>query len=43
MRGDPAAILRQMSPRFEESFRVVTSGTTEMRVDELFDRDPLPF
>ena len=43
MRGDPAAILRHMSPRFEESFRAVTSGTTDMRVDELFDRDPLPF
>ena len=32
-----------MSPRFEETFRAVTSGTTDMRVDELSDRDPLPF
>jgi 2-polyprenyl-6-methoxyphenol hydroxylase-like FAD-dependent oxidoreductase len=43
MRHDPAAILRHMSPRFDEMFRAVTSGTTDMRVDELFDRDPLPF
>ena len=43
VRGDPEAILRHMSPRFEETFRAVTSGTTDMRVDELFDRDPLPF
>ena len=43
MRDDPAAILRHMSPRFEETFRAVTAGTTDMRVDELFDRDPLPF
>ena len=32
-----------MSPRFEETFLAVTSVTTDMRVDELFDRDPLPF
>ena len=43
MRDDPAAILRHMSPRFDETFRAVTAGTTDMRVDELFDRDPLPF
>ena len=43
MRDDPAAILKHMSPRFEETFRAVTSGTTDLRVDELFDRDPLPF
>jgi len=42
-RHDPAAILKHMSPRFEETFRAVTSRTTDMRVDELFDRDPLPF
>ena len=43
MRDDPAAILRHIAPRFEETFRAVTTGTTDMRVDELFDRDPLPF
>ena len=43
MRDDAAAILGHMSPRFEETFRAVTSGTTDMRVDELSDRDPLPF
>ena len=42
MRDDPAAILEHMSPQFDETFRAVTSGTTDMRVDELFDRDPLP-
>ena len=42
-REDPAAILEHMSPRFDETFRAVTAGTTDMRVDELFDRDPLPF
>ena len=43
MRDDPAAILRHVSPWFDETFRAVTSGTTDMRVDELVDRDPLPF
>ena len=43
MREDPAAILAHMSPRFDETFRAVATGTTDMRVDELFDRDPLPF
>ena len=43
MRDDAAAILGHMSPRFDETFRAVTSGTTDMRVDQLFDRDPLPF
>ena len=42
-RHDPAAMLSHMSPRFDETFRAVTAGTTDMRVDELFDRDPLPF
>ncbi|MEQ1756982.1 MAG: NAD(P)/FAD-dependent oxidoreductase [Vicinamibacterales bacterium] len=40
---DPAAILAHMSPRFDEAFRAVTSATTDMRCDELFDRDPIPF
>ncbi len=43
MRDDAAAILGHMTPRFDETFRAVTSGTTDMRVDQLFDRDPLPF
>ena len=43
MRDDAAAILGHMSPRFDETFRTVTSGTTDIRVDELSDRDPLPF
>jgi 2-polyprenyl-6-methoxyphenol hydroxylase-like FAD-dependent oxidoreductase len=40
---DPAAILAQMSPRFDATFRAVTSATQELRCDELFDRDPIPF
>jgi 2-polyprenyl-6-methoxyphenol hydroxylase-like FAD-dependent oxidoreductase len=40
---DPAAILRHMLPRMDATFHAVTSGTQEMRCDELFDRDPLPF
>ncbi len=40
---DPAAILALMSPRFDATFRAVTSATEDMRFDELVDRDPLPF
>jgi len=39
---DPAAILARMSPRFDATFRAVTSATEDMRYDELVDRDPLP-
>jgi len=38
---DPAAILALMSPRFDGTFRAVTSATTELRCDELVDRDPI--
>ena len=38
----PAAILAQMSPRMDATFRAVTSNTEELRCDELVDRDPLP-
>jgi 2-polyprenyl-6-methoxyphenol hydroxylase-like FAD-dependent oxidoreductase len=40
---DPAALLAHMAPRFDDTFRAVTSATEELRLDELFDRDPLPF
>ena len=40
---DPAAILAHLSPRFDATFRAVTSVTTDLRCDELVDRDPLPF
>ena len=40
---DPAAILALMSPRFDSTFRAVTSATEDMRYDELVDRDPLSF
>ena len=39
---DPAAIVAHMSPRMDATFRTVTSGTEELRCDELVDRDPLP-
>lgn len=40
---DPAALLAHMSPRFDATFRAVTSATAELRYDELVDRDPIPF
>jgi 2-polyprenyl-6-methoxyphenol hydroxylase-like FAD-dependent oxidoreductase len=40
---DPAAILEFISPRFDATFRAVTSATADLRYDELVDRDPLPF
>ena len=38
---DPAAVVRSMSPKFDDTFRAITSATDEMRYDELVDRDPL--
>jgi 2-polyprenyl-6-methoxyphenol hydroxylase-like FAD-dependent oxidoreductase len=40
---NPAAILAHMAPRFDATFRAVTSATEDLRYDELVDRDPLPF
>lgn len=40
---DPSAILALMSPKFDATFRAVTSATTDIRCDELVDRDPIPF
>jgi 2-polyprenyl-6-methoxyphenol hydroxylase-like FAD-dependent oxidoreductase len=40
---EPAAIVAHMTPRFDATFRAITSATTDLRVDELFDRNPLPF
>ena len=31
-----------MSPRFDATFRAVTSATDDLRFDELVDRDPMP-
>lgn len=36
------AILEFMSPKFDDTFRAITSATDDMRVDELYDRDLLP-
>jgi 2-polyprenyl-6-methoxyphenol hydroxylase-like FAD-dependent oxidoreductase len=40
---DPAAVLALMSPRFDATFRAVTSATDDLRCDDLVDRDPIPF
>jgi 2-polyprenyl-6-methoxyphenol hydroxylase-like FAD-dependent oxidoreductase len=40
---DPAAVVAHMTPRFEETVRVITSATDELRFDVIVDRDPLPF
>ncbi len=41
--SDPAEVLAYMSPRFDATFRAVTSATEDLRCDELVDRDPIPF
>ncbi len=38
---DAAAVLAHMSPRFDSMFRAIASATTDLRFDELVDRDPL--
>jgi 2-polyprenyl-6-methoxyphenol hydroxylase-like FAD-dependent oxidoreductase len=40
---DPARIVALMAPRFDETWRAVTSATTDLRCDDLVDRDPLSF
>ncbi len=40
---DPAAILALLSPRFDATFRAVTSATDDLRCDDLVDRDPISF
>lgn len=40
---DAAAIVAHVAPRFDVTFRGVTSATTELRYDPLVDRDPIPF
>ena len=40
---DPAAIVAHMSPRFDATFRAITPATDDLRVDDLVDRDPIPF
>jgi 2-polyprenyl-6-methoxyphenol hydroxylase-like FAD-dependent oxidoreductase len=39
---DASAILAHMLPQMDATFRAVTSSTTDLRVDELVDRDPIP-
>jgi 2-polyprenyl-6-methoxyphenol hydroxylase-like FAD-dependent oxidoreductase len=40
---EASAIVTHMAPRFDATFRAITSATSDLRVDELADRDPLPF
>ena len=40
---DAAAIVAHMAPRFDDTFRAITSATNDLRFDTLVDRDPLPF
>jgi 2-polyprenyl-6-methoxyphenol hydroxylase-like FAD-dependent oxidoreductase len=40
---DPKAILAHMLPRFDQTYRAITSATDDLRCDELVDRDPIPF
>jgi 2-polyprenyl-6-methoxyphenol hydroxylase-like FAD-dependent oxidoreductase len=40
---DPAALVAHVSPKFDATFRAITSATSELRCDGvLVDRDPLP-
>jgi prepilin-type processing-associated H-X9-DG protein len=38
---DPMEVLRRWAPRFDDQFRAITSASTDLRLDELFERDPL--
>jgi 2-polyprenyl-6-methoxyphenol hydroxylase-like FAD-dependent oxidoreductase len=39
---DPRAVIAALSPRFDDTFRAVTAATDDLRLDDLYDRDPLP-
>jgi len=38
---DPGTIVSHMAPRFDATFRAITSATEDWRTDELVDRDPI--
>lgn len=40
---DPRALLAHMAPRFDARFRAISSATDDLRVDEIADRDPVPY
>jgi len=41
--SDPAALVAHMAPQFDDTFRAITTATSELRYDGvLVDRDPLP-
>jgi len=39
---DPATVVAHLAPRFDSTFRTITSATEDLRFDALVDRDPLP-
>jgi 2-polyprenyl-6-methoxyphenol hydroxylase-like FAD-dependent oxidoreductase len=39
---DAAAVVAHMAPRFDGTFSAITSATSELRFDELVDRDAIP-
>jgi 2-polyprenyl-6-methoxyphenol hydroxylase-like FAD-dependent oxidoreductase len=39
---DPTVVLSHVAGWFDETFRAVTGATTDLRCDDLVDRDPLP-
>jgi len=39
---DPSAIVKFVSPLFDQTFRAITDAAADLRFDDLADRDPLP-
>jgi 2-polyprenyl-6-methoxyphenol hydroxylase-like FAD-dependent oxidoreductase len=40
--ADARAVVAALSPRFDVTFRAITAATDDLRLDDLYDRDPLP-
>jgi 2-polyprenyl-6-methoxyphenol hydroxylase-like FAD-dependent oxidoreductase len=40
---DARAMVEAMAPQFDDGFRTITALTNDLRVDELYDRDALPY
>lgn len=41
-RANANAVVDALSPRFDATFRSITTATDDLRLDDLHDRDPLP-
>jgi 2-polyprenyl-6-methoxyphenol hydroxylase-like FAD-dependent oxidoreductase len=39
---NPSEILRSIAPSFDDTFRAITFAASDLRADEVADRDPLP-